>query len=294
MDTSKQLVVKFGTEVLMGKVWNGKQRLSRQVFSNAASQIARLQASNIGMTVVTSGAIQAGRESILKLENNIIRLESILSKKKELAGIGARHLLDMWGRGFARQNREVAQLWVTFENLSNEGELESIRSSILNYQNLNIIPIVNENDVVSDSEIKSMEAGLSENDRLARMIAQLLGADSILFVTKCGGVYDKNPTEYPDAKIYSEIDVKTAIEIINNVTIANASASTSGAGGIVAKLQEALLCLDAGMRVAIAGMNEDTIYKFAIGEPQGTMVVKSLSSPSEVINTDSEKTLILE
>ncbi len=279
LNKPKQLVVKFGTEVLLGAQWRNEKRLKQAIFNDIASQVVRAQTNGINITIVSSGAIQAGRERIQKTENNIIRLSNALSRKKELAGIGARHLLNMWGRGFERNNREIAQLWVTFSNLSSDGELQSIYSAILNYHDLNIIPIINENDVVSDNEIKLMESGLSENDSLTRMIAMLLSADDVLFITKSGGVYEKNPRDDSEAKRYSEINAETALEIADNeLSKPNSVNQQIGQGGITAKIKEALTCFDSGMRVSIAGLDEeDSIYKFAMGNNVGTMIGKSVN-----------------
>lgn len=277
MEASKNLVVKFGTKVLLGTKWKGEKHLDQRIFNNIANQVFRLQINDINATIVTSGAIEAGREIMNKIEHNLARLGNALSRKKELAGIGTRHLFNKWGKAFEKCNREIAQLLVTYSNLSDEGELQSISSSISTYHELNVIPIINENDVVSDSEIKSMERGLSENDSLTRMIAKLIKADSVLFVTNVGGVFDRDPSINSDAKQYSEIDVKTSIEIINSSVMSGETIAETGRGGISAKLQEALACFDAGMRVSIAGLKNDTIYKFAMGEPVGTMISKSVN-----------------
>lgn len=273
MNNTKQFIVKLGTEVLLSKKrWTDDRRLSQRVFNQVASQVVEIQNLDIGVTIVSSGAIQAGREKIGKLANLVMRPEGITLGKPELAGIGARYLLDMWGKAFEKCNREIAQEWVTFGNWNNEGERQSIKSGILSYQSQRVIPIVNENDVVSDNEIRLMEKGLSENDRLTRMIAELLNADMVLFLTKSGGVYEKDPTINPGARRYAEIDVKTARELAEASNIA----SESGTGGIGAKLREAAICAEMGMRVAIAGMKPNTIYKFAAGEPVGTMIGKTV------------------
>ena len=268
MTNAKQLVVKLGTEVLLGKRWIDNKHLDQRIFNKIAGQVIEVQNLGVAVTIVSSGAIQAGREKIEKLERNIIRLESIRLERKELAGIGARHLLNMWGKGFGRHSREIAEMWVTYGNWNNEGERQSMRSSILNYHKQRVIPIVNENDVISDKEIRLMDKGLGENDRLARMVAELLNADAILFLTNGGGIYEEDPTLNPGARLYAEIDIETAMRL----AAAPGATSPIGAGGIGAKLREASICAKREMRVAIAGMGRDTIYKFAIGKPVGTIM----------------------
>lgn len=267
MATAKRLVIKFGTEVLLARDGQIKDCLDQCIFTDIARQVVAMQDIGVAITIVSSGAIQAGRENTRKLPNNAMNLN-----KKELAGIGSRHLLNMWGTGFEIFGKEVAQVWVTYANWTDEGERRSILSSIINYHKHRIIPIVNENDVVSDNEIKLMEKGISENDRLARMVAELINADAILFLTKSGGAYEEDPIINPRARLYAEIDIETAAKIAS----ISRTASPNGSGGMGAKLHEAALCAQAGMQVAIAGIQPDVICKFAMGEPVGTIIGTSV------------------
>ncbi len=261
--TVKRLVVKIGTGVLLGK--DGK--LNQDIFNNIAKQVTDIQ--NLGIriqiAIVSSGAIQAGRESTL------IQFKPPL-KKNQLAGIGSRYLLKKWGDAFLINGYEISEVPITFGNWNVIGEKRSIRSNILTYLEYRIVPIINENDVVSDKEIKMMEKGISENDQLARMIAELIDADAILFVTEKGGVYENDPSCHDNPRFYTEIDVSTARRLIS----APSNASLNGTGGIKPKLQQGLLCSKKGMRVAIAGIQNDAIYKFALGMPVGTTIGNSV------------------
>ena len=103
-----------------------------------------------------------------------------------------------------------------------------------------------------------MEQGISENDQLARMIAELIGADTILFLTSVGGVYETDPGTMADARCYSEIDRATALQIARTAS----STSANGRGGIVAKLREAVKCAESGMQTVITGTS---FFKVGIG-----------------------------
>lgn len=261
-----RLVVKFGTESLLGKSGKTKGRLDQKIFCSVAEQVARLQDEGIDVTIVSSGAIKSGKEHLSRLGANPNHLKL---EKKDLAGIGARHLLNRWGYAFELHQRSVAQVWVTYGNWECAAERRSIRSSILKYHCSGVIPIINENDVVSDKEIKLMEQGISENDQLARMVAELIEADAVLFITNVGGVYGKDPRVDPCGDMYKEIDRET---IISRMFDSSSGASLNGIGGMRTKLTEALNCFNAGMRVAIAGMSENVITEFALGRPVGTML----------------------
>ena len=247
------MVVKCGTKNLLDPL----------AFTDYANQIVEIwNGMDIGVVVVSSGAIYQGWNRMNELGENSPFLE-----QEELAGIGSRHLLNAWGDAFELEDKkEVGQVWVTDTNLNDEREGKSIKKRILNYLKAGVIPIINENDVVSNKEIEWMEQGISENDRLARKIAELIGADEILFLTDVGGVYEDNPNLNHQARMYKELTPADAS------SISTTQSDILGKGGMKAKLEEAVQCFNAGMRVAIAGNEKDAILKFARRESVGTAI----------------------
>ncbi len=254
MERHKRIVVKLGTSVLMAK----GSVLDPWTFGQIAGQVAVLKRSGIETVIVSSGAIQAGREAMTRygLGHGL--------EKKILAGIGSRHLINEWGRVFSRRHIEVAQILVTYANWECEKERESVRSAISEYLKLGIVPIINENDVVSQNEIGLMERGISENDRLARMVASLVEADGVLFLTETDGVLDGDPSDNGSKRIE---------RIGCNDTFKSFGNSSVGSGGMTVKVEEAALCRKEGARmVSIARLEKDTIVKFANGKPVGTRI----------------------
>jgi len=256
-----RLVVKFGTESLSSSMGETRE-LNQDIFNDFARQIIELHSVGIEVVIVSSGAIRAGEEQMRRLNFKIGCLE-----KKQIAGIGARHLMTKWGMAFERYRKEVAQIWVTFASLSHQGERESTKSSIANYLQEGIIPVINENDVLSDEEIRWMEQGISENDNLAQKVAFLIEADAVLFITSEKGVYRENPKKNPEAEIYPEIDCGHA-----SFSFGGGFSSDGGTGGMEAKFKAASECARAGKKVAIAGCEDDMIIRFARDLPVGTRV----------------------
>lgn len=257
-----RLVVKLGTESL-SSCMEGKKELNQNLFDDFARQIMEARKLGVDVAIVSSGAIRAGEERI-----KVLGLEPGPLERKHIAGIGARHLMSKWGKAFECYGWDVAQIWVTYASLSHNGEQKSIRESILRYlKHGAIIPVVNENDVLSDEEIRWMEQGISENDNLAQKIAFLITADAVLFITTEKGVYKDNPKNDPNAEIYTEIDC-------NQVPSFSGSSVTSdgGAGGMGAKIKAALECARAGKRVSIVGCEENMITRFVKDLPIGTKI----------------------
>lgn len=253
----KKLIIKIGT----GNLLDDNGVVSREKVVDICRQVAILMSQGIEVVLVSSGAVKIGKDRVSLMGQNPNLA------KKEFAGVGARHLLNLWGDSFETHGLEVAQVWLTYANWTHKSEYKSIRMSILSFLQAGIIPLVNENDVVSDREIMLMDQGISENDRLARMVAEMVGADAVLFLTDIGGIYDKDPRSDSSAKKYKSI----SRNVFKKIPKSN-NKSDYGTGGINTKLAEAFLCFDQGMRVAIAGLEEDVILRFASGCAVGTQI----------------------
>jgi len=253
----RHLVVKFGTQALIGL--DGS--LDQAIFAEVARQVAVLRREGVVVSIVSSGAIKAGREHLAAMGVDDSSLE-----KKEISAIGAPHLVGRWGEAFKPHSLAVAQILVTFSDLQRTPERHSVLSCILNFYRCDIIPVINANDVVSCEEIRSMERGGSENDKLARMIAFLINADAILFVTACGGIYTGDPQVDSPVHMYREVDFRASSADLG----ISSRMSPHGSGGMRAKYVEAVMCHEAGMCAAIAGVGD--IISFARGGIAGTLM----------------------
>ena len=246
--------MKCGTKVLYPGVWGiGAPRLMTR-FGHIARQVVAAEAKGTSIVLISSGAIRAGQENF-RGTPSIFRL----GREEEWAGIGTRYLLKRWGDAFEELGKEIAYILVSRADFGSQEKVRAITSSIVDYQRCGVVPIINENDVVFDSR-----HGRSENDYLAIGIAELIGADMILFLTEVGGVYEKNPAHHPGARQYAAIDARTAL---TNPWLT---------GGMGIKMVGAVWCFARGMRVAIAGAEGNTIDKFAGSEPVGTMIGTSV------------------
>jgi glutamate 5-kinase len=156
---------------------------------------------------------------------------------------------------------------LTHANWKHAGEYSIIKRNILQYLKHGVVPIINENDVVAEEEIRSRKMGIGENDRLARMVAEMIKADGVLLLTEVGGVYDRDPSD-KDAKRLRIVgdDFAEKIKVVEN--------KSKKLNGMKEKLRSAFECRDLGMRVSIAGLERDVITRFALGKHVGTSVGK--------------------
>ncbi len=252
MATQKIIVIKVGTDVLKDPL----------AFSIIARQIAELKKMGFGVILVSSGGVIAGGVRV-----TILGGKAEDYQKRVRASIGARHLLNEWGNALALSGCDIAQFYITYGNLRFKGEKESIRSNLrqLAFDRF-LVPLVNENDIVSGVEIEKMKQGLGDNDRLARIIAVLVGANAIAFVTVKGGVYTANPDKHTDAKIISRVDGTRRYRPGKK----NADTSQNGTGGMQSKINQAAICARKGMHAGIIGLSDP--LAFLKGEDVGTLV----------------------
>jgi len=259
MTTQGIVVIKVGTDILNDPL----------AFSVIARQIAELKKMGFGVILVSSGGVNAGSLRIAMLGGNPEQYP-----KRIRAGIGARHLLNEWGNAFSLSGCDVAQCYITYGNLRLKGEKENIRGNLrrLAFDPF-VVPLVNENDIVSGVEIDKMSArkrrrnaDRGDNDRLGRVTAFLVDAVGIAFVTVKGGVYTANPDTDPTAKLIKRIDAKRRYRSGKK----NAGTSKNGTGGMISKQNQACICARKGMRAGIIGFND--VSPFFKGEEVGTLV----------------------
>lgn len=254
----RSLVVKFGTECLLDRVG----QLSQSFFRNAASQIAQVIKDGTYVTIVSSGAIQTGRLIVSSMS-----IDEEMFSGQALAGIGSAKLVLEWQQAFERHGITVAQFPVTYANFECVQERDSILSNVFCYHRSKVVvPTFNVNDVATKIEVDAMEAGLSENDRLARVVADLIGADGVIFITSVGWVYDRDPKTDFTAKRYRELDIQ------NLASIQAEGKSSRGSGGMSNKLLESIKCCQPDRRVCIANIQDNTIVRFASGQSVGTLL----------------------
>lgn len=252
----RPLIVKCGTEFLYAAGVTSEAEwphVPQSAFDRVAAEVTFVERSGAPIIIISSGAAKEGKQQLLS------QTVPARFSAKEYAGIGAPHLYRRWSDAFGRYRKNVAQVLVTAANIDHDGERRNIGYAIAAYHSSGVLPIINENDVVADTE-----QSIGDNDRLARIIAELVCADAVLFLTRSGGVYDENPACNPRACRYKEIDARTALT------------NPWFSGGIARKLLEAVQCFAMGMRVAIAGTEGDTIQRFAAGEPVGTVIGNSV------------------
>jgi len=238
------LVIKFGT----ASITNQNGDLTDKVIAEIARQVSTIH-NQYRIVLVSSGAVAAGKSYI----NNY---KQRLSERKAAAAIGNTLLLNKYSDYFRPYGISIAQSLCERNHFSNRNQFLQLKKTYEKLWDNEIIPIANENDVVSNLELK-----FSDNDELATLIAVGFNASLLLFSTSVPGVLDEHN------QLIRELDTSNK----GLLDLARKEKSASGLGGMTSKLTYTRLANQMGVQTVIFGINTpDGILK-ALNNETGTV-----------------------
>ena len=246
------MVVKVGTSTVCHK--NGALNLRR--LDLLCRTLADLKNEGMDIILVTSGAIGAGVHKISLPEK-----PRELSRRQAAAAIGQTELMRVYDRFFNDYGFHTGQILLTKDFIENPVAKANVISTFNALLDMHAIPIVNENDSVATEEIV-----YGDNDTLSAVVATFIKADILILLSDIEGLYDADPTEYPEAKLIPVVKDVQAIE-----HAAGGSHTGQGTGGMVTKLHAAAICTQAGIPMIVAnGHDPSILYEIHEGIPHGT------------------------
>jgi glutamate 5-kinase len=266
----KRLVVKVGTNTLTG----GGDALSRVQMLGVVRQVSQLVRDGHEVALVSSGAIVAGRQAL-----GLARNGKDIPFKQVLAAVGQAKLMQAWDQLFAGEDVIVAQTLLTRADLADRQGYLNARNTLLALLDRDVVPIINENDVVATEEIK-----IGDNDNLSALVANLIDADLLILLTDQAGLYTADPRRHAAATLIPEVRVISE-EIM---ALASGAGTVRGIGGMATKVQAARLATESGVTVLVAGgATENVLLRAVKGDAVGTRF------PSNRSRLESRKRWIL-
>ncbi len=232
MKRSKLIVVKVGSNVLT--CVDGT--LDEGVITNLVSQIADLKRDGYGVVLVSSGAVAAG-QSILQHK---LKAQDKIYRRQVLASVGQPKLINTYLHSFAKHDLHVGQILATKEDFRDRKHYLNMRTCVYALLRENVVPIVNENDVISIEELM-----FTDNDELAGLVASMIDATDLVILTNVDGIFDGDPSD-AESQIIERIDESTQRSI--NLTFKK---STLGRGGMHTKYRVSLKLAKMGVNVFI-------------------------------------------
>ena len=257
-----RIAIKIGSRVLTREDGGPDD----EAVTRLVDDIVRVKSSGNEVLLITSGAVAWGRAgsglandfSVVEVRSGRRGTQRRLLREQILASVGQPLLIARYTECFAKLGVRVSQILVTREDLASQQRYESVRAVTLNLLAHGIVPIFNENDVLSSEEID-----FSDNDQLACILATALQADQLAILTDVDGILDKAPGT-PGA---------TLLRVVDNVDTLHIAADTTmnplGKGGIRSKLEAARLVTSFGIQLSVVnGAHPEVLSKLFLHNQQ--------------------------
>jgi glutamate 5-kinase len=251
------IVVKIGTS----SITLPEGRVDRSAIAKLCAEVASLRSAGHRLVVVTSGAITAGLPPLGlagKRPTDLATLQAV-------AAVGQSHLMRVYDEVLAGHELIGGQVLLAPLDFVHRKQYLHARQTLQRLLELGVVPVVNENDAIADDEIR-----YGDNDRLAALVAHLLGADLLVLLTDIQGVLTADPRLDATASLIEEIvEVDQQLE-----ALAGGAGSHAGSGGMASKLAAAKIAAWSGVRVVIAAAARDGVLADAAeGRPGvGTVI----------------------
>jgi len=254
LKTAGRVVVKLGTGVLT----DSRKQPDPAQLAQLVAQIAALRQSGHQVVVVTSGAVGAGMGAL-----GYTSRPNHLAEKQACAAVGQSRLMAVYDQLFAQHGLVVAQVLLTHDDLEHHERHLNARNTLVTLLELGVVPIINENDAVSFTEIK-----FGDNDKLSALVAALLPADLLVILTTVDGVIADFGGENPRTiSVIEHID--GAIE-----AMAGGTTSETAVGGMKSKVDAAKIAVRSGIPLVIAsGRKVNVLAQITSGAEEGTLFV---------------------
>ena len=251
LTNSSRVVVKFGTGILT----NRSKQIELGQVEQLVAQVAAQRQAGREVVVVSSGAVGAGMGALA-----MDKRPTDLSDLQACAAVGQLKLMAVYAELFARHDLQVAQVLLTHDDLEHRERHLNARNTLVSLLDKGVVPIVNENDAVSYTELK-----FGDNDWLAALVACLLPADLLVVLTTVDGLVEnfgkKNPRTIPLVETI-DADIKK---------LAGGTLSATAVGGMEAKLRAAKMTARTGIPLVIAsGKKKRVLANIIDGRDEGT------------------------
>ena len=257
-----RIAVKVGSNVLTRR--DGTLDVTRM--SALVDQIAELHKTGVEIILVSSGAVASGRSEV----HSAKKLDSVDHGGRRTANKQAK-LINRYYELFREHGIAVGQVLTMKENFATRRHYLNQKNCMTVMLENGVIPIVNENDTISVSELM-----FTDNDELSGLIASMMGAQALIILSNIDGIYNGSPAD-PTSEVIREIgqgkDLSSYIQT---------SKSSFGRGGMLTKTNIARKVADEGITVIIANGKRDNILVDLIQHPESTLCTRFIPSAEPV------------
>ncbi|MFR9602618.1 MAG: glutamate 5-kinase [Rikenellaceae bacterium] len=253
----KRVVIKIGSNVLTRA--NGG--LDTRRMSDLTRQVVSLRNRGIDVILVSSGAVASGREEISPNK----KLDSVAARQL-FSAVGQTKLVNKYYNFFKKHHIVCGQVLTTKESLSTRGHYLNQRNCMRVMLENGVVPIVNENDTISVTELM-----FTDNDELSGMVATMMDADALIILSNIDGIYNGNPADKN-----SEVIRVVSSDLEDLSQYISTTRSSFGRGGMLTKCRIASKVADEGVEVIIAnGKRRNILEDLILGEGFSSVVKRA-------------------
>lgn len=257
-----RIAVKIGSNVLTRK--DGTLDITRM--SALVDQIAELHKGGVEVILISSGAVASGRSEIRASK----KLDSV-DQRQLFSAVGQAKLINRYYELFREHKIPVGQVLTTKENFGTRRQYLNQRNCMMVMLGNGVIPIVNENDTISVTELM-----FTDNDELSGMIASMMDMQALIILSNIDGIYNGSPSD-PRSFVIREVEQgKDLSDYIQT------EKSGFGRGGMLTKTNIARKVADEGITVIIANGKKDNILVDLLKQPESTVCTRFIPAPGEV------------
>ncbi len=251
-----KVVIKLGTSTLAHETG----RLNIRRVEELCKVISDLKNAGNEIIMVSSGAIGMGVGKLGLKEK-----PKDIPTKQAAAAIGQCELMYTYDKLFSEYNHTVAQILLTDEDIADDGRCANFKNTLCRLLELDVIPIINENDTIATDEIV-----IGDNDTLGAIVAKTIKADLLIILSDIDGLYTADPHKDENAVLVNRVE-----DITDEIVAMTGGAGTAlGTGGMVTKIKAAKIATAGGSDMVIAnGSNPQLLYSIINGEEVGTRFV---------------------
>ena len=257
MEKNNKWVIKAGSSL----VSSNQEGINSSFINDLVNQVDYLRNRDQDVIIISSGAVAKGMH-----EMGIEERPASLHLLQACTAVGQRGLIQIYQNEFDKYNFKTAQVLISHDDISNRVRYLNAKSAIEALLDLNIIPIVNENDSVAIEEIS-----FGDNDRLGAALVGLIRADHFVMLTDQEGIFSDDPKKNQEAKLIHSIDLDDkGLDLSKQLS---ASAGIHGRGGMKTKLEAAKTSVNSGAKTWVAdGRKPDTLINLYEGKEEGTVL----------------------
>jgi len=246
------IVVKIGTS----SITDGRGVISEPAIAKLCAEVAGLHRRGDRVVIVTSGAIAAGLPALGMSDNPPTDLPTL----QAISAVGQSRLLRVYDEALGANSLVGGQVLLAPLDFVDRKHYLHARQTLGRLLDLRVVPVVNENDAIADDEVR-----FGDNDRLAALVAHLVGASLLVLLTDAPGLLTADPRRDTDASLIDEIvEVDQALE-----AVAGRSGNPRGSGGMASKLAAAKIAAWSGVRVVIAAADRPDVLDDAVAGVPG-------------------------